>query len=97
MTPIPLDFGWFNPDITKLPGGNTFKELTNGLGGFVLVALVIGFLLAAGSWAIGAATGNIQFAERGKQGTMGAALITLLVGGAAIILNFFYNAGTALH
>ena len=90
-------FGWFGPDITQLPGGNTFKDLTNGLGGFVMVALVLSLLVAAACWALGVSTGNIQLAERGKQGTVAAFLIALLVGGAAIILDFFFKAGQGLH
>lgn len=90
-------FGWFAPSINDLPGGGTFRDLTNGLGGFVLVALLFGLLLGAGSWAIGVGTGNIQLAEGGKKGVIAAAFISLLVGAAAILLGFFYGAGTNLH
>lgn len=89
-------FGWFSPDIGQLPGGGTFKDLVNGLGGFVLVALVFGVLLALGSWAVGVGTGNIQLTERGKQGTVAAVLIALLVGASAKLLEFFFSAGTHL-
>lgn len=97
LAPNPDPFGWFSPDITQLPGGGTFKDLTDGLGGYVLVALLLGLLIAAGSWALGVGTGNIQLAERGKQGTLVAVLIALLVGGAAFVLGFFYGAGRHLH
>jgi hypothetical protein len=90
-------FGWYSPDITKLPGGGTFEDLTRGLGGFVLVALLLGLLLAAGSWALGVGVGNIQWAERGKQGTVAAFLIALLVGAAATLLGFFFGTGQGLH
>ncbi len=90
-------FGWFSPDITKLPGGGTFKDLTNGLGGFVLAALVLGLLLAAGSWAVGVGSGDIQLAERGKQGAIVACGIALLVGASAILLAFFFDVGQKLH
>ncbi len=90
-------FGWFAPNIGDLPGGGTFQDLTNGLGGFLLVALLFALLLSAGSWAFGVGTGNIQLAEGGKKGVIGAAFISLLVGGAAILLGFFYGVGTRLH
>ena len=90
-------FGWFSPDISQLPGGGTFKDLTNGVGGFVLVALVLGLLLAAGSWAIGVGSGNVQLAERGKQGAIVASGIALLVGGVGILLGFFFDVGQHLH
>jgi hypothetical protein len=90
-------FGWYSPDISKLPGGGTFEDLTRGLGGFVVVALLLGLLLAAGSWALGVGTGNIQWAERGKQGTVAAFLIALLVGAAGTLLGFFFGTGQGLH
>src|SRR5579859_4650581 len=97
MIRLDSTFGWFSPNLGNLPGGGTFKDLTNGLGGFVLVALLLGLLLACASWALGVASGNIQLAERGKQGAIGACLIAILVGGAAIVLGFFYSAGQGLH
>ncbi len=90
-------FGWFTPDIGKLPGGGTFQDLTNGLGGFVLVAVLVGLLLAAGAWVLGVGSGNIQLAERGKQGTIAAGLIALLVGASAKLLAFLFAAGQGLH
>jgi hypothetical protein len=97
MTFLADAFGWFSPDISKLPGGGTFEDLTNGLGGFVLVALLFGLLAACGSWALGVGTGNMQLAERGKQGTIVAVLIALLVGASVVLLRFFYAAGQHLH
>jgi hypothetical protein len=96
-TPSGNPFGWFSPSLGDLPGGGTFQDLTNGLGGFLLVALLFALLLSAGSWAIGVGTSNIQLAEGGKKGVIGAVFISLLVGGAAILLDFFYGVGTRLH
>lgn len=90
-------FGWFAPNINDLPGGGTFRDLANGLGGFVLVALLVGLLLSAGSWAFGVGTGNIQLAEGGKKGVIAAAFIALLVGASAVLLGFFYGAGQSMH
>jgi hypothetical protein len=90
-------FGWYAPDLSKLPGGGTFQDLTRGLGGFVLVALVLAVLLAFACWMIGLASGNIQLAERGKQATIAAFLIALLVGAAPKLLDFFLGAGQQLH
>ena len=90
-------FGWFKPDISQLPGGGTFRDLTNGLGGYVLEALLFGLILAAGSWAVGMGSGNIGLAERGKQGVIITVFIALLVGAAAVILGFFYGVGQGLH
>jgi hypothetical protein len=90
-------FGWFSPDLSKLPGGGTFHDLVNGIGGFVLVAALLGLVLSAGAWAIGVGSGNIGLAERGKQGAIVAGIATLLVGAAAKLLDFWFAAGQGLH
>jgi hypothetical protein len=90
-------FGWYSPNIGNLPGGGTFRDLTNGLGGYVLAASVLAALLSAGAWLLGSSSGNIGLAERGKQGSIAAALVTLLVGAAAGLLRFFFTAGQGLH
>ena len=96
-TPTDNPFGWFSPNVANLPGAGTLQDLTNWLGGVVLVALLLGLLLAAGSWAVGLGIGNIQWAERGKQGAIAAFAIALLVGAAAILLGFFFGVGQSLH
>lgn len=90
-------YGWFSPNIKQLTGGGTFEDFTNGVAGWVLVAALLGLLLAAGAWALGVSTGNIQWAERGKQGAVVAGLVSLLVGGAAVYLDFFNTVGHHLH
>jgi hypothetical protein len=97
VNPTPNPFGWFSPDISKLPGGGTLQDLSNGLGGFVLVVLVVGLLLAAGAWVLGVGIGNIQYAERGKQGTIAACVVALLIGALHVLLAFFYSVGQGLH
>jgi hypothetical protein len=90
-------FGWFSPNINDLPGGGTLQDLTNGLGAFVLTAVLAGLLLSAGSWALGLGLGNVSLVERGKQGAAVSALIALLVGASALLLGFFYGVGHGLH
>jgi Family of unknown function (DUF6112) len=90
-------FGWYSPKISNLPGGDTFQNLTNGLGGYILAASVLSALLSAGAWMLGSSTGNIALAERGKQGSIAAAIATLLVGAAAGLLRFFFTAGQGVH
>ncbi len=88
-------FNWYSPGSTTIPGLGTFRSLTNGLAGFVLVAILLGFLIAAGSWALGSGIGNPDLAERGKHGVVLAFVAALLVGGAAVLLNFFFGLGQA--
>src|ERR1700716_2300894 len=82
-----------NPDPSRLPGGGTLADLTNGLAGFVLIAALLGLVISAGSWGLGVATSNMSWADRGKSGTIVCALAALLVGAAAIIVNFFFGIG----
>jgi hypothetical protein len=63
----------------------------------VLILAVLGFVLSAGGWGLGVATSNLSWAERGKSGTIICALAALLVGAAAIIVNFFFGVGRGLH
>jgi hypothetical protein len=85
------------PDASKLPFSGTLQDLVNGVDAVALTVAVLGFLLAAGTWALGAATSNVSWADRGKSATIVCALAALLIGGAAIIINFFFHVGTALH
>jgi hypothetical protein len=85
------------PDPGKLPGGGTLMDLTNGLAGWALILVLLGLVLGAASWAVGAATSNVSWADRGKGATIVSALAALLVGGAAAIVNFFFHAGAGLH
>ena len=96
LTRVVMDVS-LNPDPSQLPGGGTLADLTNGLAGFVLILAVFGLVLSAGGWGVGVATSNLSWAERGKSGTIVCALAALLVGGAAIIVNFFFHVGRGLH
>ena len=86
-----------NPDASKLPGGATLMDLTNGLAAWTLILAAGAMVLGAGAWALGSATSNMSWADRGKSATIIAALAALLIGGAAAIINFFFHAGLALH
>ncbi len=96
MTLVMLEVS-LNPDPSQLPFTGTLADLTNGMAAVTLVVAVLGFVLSAASWGLGVATSNMSWAERGKQGTIVCALAALLVGGAAILINFFFNLGRGLH
>jgi Family of unknown function (DUF6112) len=86
-----------NPDPSQLPGGGTLSDLMNGLAGFGLILAVGVFAFGGAQWALGNATSNLSWAERGKQAVVVAAMAALLIGAAAIIVNFFFGIGRGLH
>jgi Family of unknown function (DUF6112) len=86
-----------SPDASKLPGGGTLMDLTNGLAAWSLILALGAMVVGAGAWALGSATSNVSWADRGKSATIIAALAALLIGGAAAIINFFFSAGAHLH
>ena len=82
-----------NPDPDELPGGEVLQSLTNGIAGFALIFCLIGLVLSAGLWALGANSNNYQQTFVGKRGFAVCAMGALLIGAAAAIINFFYGAG----
>jgi hypothetical protein len=86
-----------NPDPGALPGGSTLQSFANGAAAFGLIATLIVFCIGAASWSAGRHLGNYRYAETGKLATISSALAAALIGGAAVIINFFFHAGQALH
>ncbi|HXM56696.1 MAG TPA: DUF6112 family protein [Candidatus Dormibacteraeota bacterium] len=86
-----------NPDPSQLPFSGTLSDLVNGLAAVSLTIALGAFAYGGASWALGNATGNMGWAERGKQAVLVAALAALLIGAAAIIINFFFHLGGCLH
>jgi len=96
MTRVVLDVS-LNPDPSQLPGGGTLADLMNGLAGCGLILAAGVFAFGGAQWALGSATSNMSWAERGKQTVFVAALAALLIGAAAIVVNFFFLLGSRLH
>ena len=96
LTSVVLDVS-LNPDPSQLPFSGTLADLVNGLGAVALILALFGMVASAGGWALGNATSNLSWAERGKSGTIVCALAALLIGAAAIIINFFFHIGQRLH
>jgi hypothetical protein len=96
MTLVMLDVS-LTPDASQLPFSGTLQDLVNGLAAIALILTAGAFAFGGASWALGNATGNMSWAERGKQSLIVAALGALAIGGAAIIVNFFFHMGNRLH
>jgi MFS family permease len=86
-----------NPDPSQLPGGATLQQLTNGIGGWALIASLVGLLIGAAAWALGAHTQNYQHSFFGRRAVLVSGLAALLIGAAPALINFFFNTGLNVH
>ena len=64
-----------NPSVNSLPGGGVLQRLTNGVGGWALIAALVGMVVGAGAWALGSHTQNYHQSFSGRR--------TVLVSGLA--------------
>jgi len=86
-----------NPEPTQLPGGSALQQLTNGLGGWALILSLVGLLIGAASWALGAHTQNYQQSFFGRRAVLVSGLAALLIGAAPALINFFFHTGLSVH
>jgi hypothetical protein len=47
-----------NPDSGGLPGADVLQSLTNGIGAWALILALVGLVVGAGTWALGAHSQN---------------------------------------
>lgn len=85
------------PDTGNLPGGAVLQHLTDGLGGWALLATLAGLVVGAGIWALGSHAQNYQHAYVGRRTVLVSGLAALLVGAAPALVNFFFHAGQGVH
>lgn len=81
------------PSPDGLPGAPQAEKLANGLYFYAVLACFVGFLVAAGTWAIASRGGNHHYAHSGKLGVLVAGGVGLLLGAAPALINFFFQAG----
>jgi hypothetical protein len=81
------------PSTSALPGGGTLHQLTNGLGAWALIASLVGLIVGAAVWALGAHSNNYQHTVTGRRAVLVSALAALLIGAAPTLLNFMFAAG----
>ncbi|MHB8681409.1 MAG: DUF6112 family protein [Acidimicrobiales bacterium] len=85
------------PDPGNLPGGSVLQHLTDGLGGWALLAALAGLVIGAAVWALGAHAQNYQQSFAGRRTVLVSGLAALLVGAAPALVNFFFHAGQGVH
>jgi MFS family permease len=85
------------PDVNQIPGSNILQEIANGIGGWALVAAMLGVVVGAVMWAFGHYSQNYQQAYNGRRGVLVSGLAALLIGGAPYIINFLVQQGAAIN
>ncbi|MDQ3461900.1 MAG: DUF6112 family protein [Actinomycetota bacterium] len=81
------------PDSGALPGGAQLQQIVNGIAAFALIVLVGATIGGAVWWAGSQAGGNYNGISAGKRMVLIAALGSIIVGGAAALINFFTAMG----
>jgi type IV secretory pathway VirB2 component (pilin) len=85
-----------NPDARQIPGSVALQDLANGIGGWALIASMVGVVIGAVMWAFGHYSQNYQQAYNGRRGVVVSALAATLIGGAPYIVRFMLSMGTSL-
>ena len=85
------------PDPTQLPGGQVLQKLTDGLGGWALALSLVGLLIGAAAWALGAHSQNYQQSYSGRKAVLVSGFAALLIGAGPAIVNFFFSTGQGVH
>jgi len=86
-----------DPSQSSLPGSSVIQSLVNGLGWWGLVASLVGLVVGAATWALGAHTNNYQHASTGRRAVLVSGAAALVIGAAPQVLTFLFNAGQSVH
>ncbi|HEY1466831.1 MAG TPA: DUF6112 family protein [Acidimicrobiales bacterium] len=97
LSSLPAGIQTPQPDINQLPGGSELMKLMNGLEGWALVLSLAGLVIGAAAWALGSHGQNYQQSFVGRRAVLISGLAALLIGASGAIVNFFFNAGQAVH
>jgi len=84
------------PNINDLPGASVLSDLTNGLGGWALMAAMAGVVIGAVMWAFGHYSQNYQQAYNGRKGVLVSGLAAILISGAPQIVDFLVREGARI-
>lgn len=96
LPPLP-DAVSMNPNAQNLPGWNLLSQLVDGLGGWALIAAMVGVVIGAVMWAFGHYSQNYQQAYNGRRGVLVSLLAAVLIGGAPHIVNLLVQKGGTIH
>ncbi len=85
------------PSVSSLPGGALLQQIANGLGAWALILALIGLIVGAAMWAIGAHSNNYQQSYSGRRTVLASGCAALVIGAAPALVNFFFHAGQGIH
>ncbi|HEX4732491.1 MAG TPA: hypothetical protein VH299_14570 [Solirubrobacterales bacterium] len=86
-----------NPDPNAIPGTPALEKLLNGLAALGLLACTAAILLGAAQIGFGQRANNYSQAADGKSKLLYGLAGAFVIGASAAIVNFFFNAGSAVH
>ena len=92
---LPQDIN-IGPNSNGLPGISQLKNIVGASMTVGLILAVLGLVISAVVWALGANSSNPHLAGRGKLGVLvglGAAIVT---GASVALVNFFWNVGQSV-
>lgn len=82
-----------DPNTDGLPGISALQNIVGALMTVGLICAVLGVIVSAIVWALGANSSNPQLAGRGKTGVLVALGAAIICGAAVTAVNFFWNVG----
>jgi MFS family permease len=85
-----------DPVVSDLPGGAALQKITDGIGGWALVLTLVGLVIGAAVWALGAHSQNYQQSYVGRRAVIVCGLAALLIGAAPAIINFLWSTGNSV-
>lgn len=85
------------PDPTGLPGGAALQKLLNGLVFLGLLGCVAAVVAGGATWFVGSQAGNFAASMGGRRAVLAGMVGALVIGAAAAIVNFFFDAGSAVR
>jgi hypothetical protein len=85
------------PSETGLPGTSTATGLVGGLMIYGLIFCIVGVVLSAGMWAIGAFSSNYTQSVNGKRGFLVCAGAAVAIGASRFLVDWFAKKGGSVN
>jgi hypothetical protein len=86
-----------SPSTSDLPGSTALQSIADGIASWALIGALVALLLGAVLWAIGSHTQNMHQSTQGRRAVLTSMVAAILIGAAPELINFFFNAGLAVH